>query len=139
MWSLSTWSSRNPDVEVVCYFHRSQCCILRLGKAPLAQCCLKPMHRRDSVLPFRKGKTPVLQTLKERHFPGLFDVLEAEGMSEADIVVVSEQFFAALFGQLPSSSMTQTRYNLYIRKQGKPMRMMLLPPMHVNIFLHEMG
>ena len=34
-------------------------------------------------------------------------------MSEADLVVVSEQFFAALYGQPSSSSMTQTRYNLY--------------------------
>ena len=33
--------------------------------------------------PFREDKTPVLQTLKERHFPGLFDMLEAEGMSHA--------------------------------------------------------
>ena len=88
---------------------------------------------------FRKGKTPVLQSLKERHFPGLFDMLEAEGLFLADIMVVSEQFFAALYGQTSSSSMTQTRYNLYIRTQGKSMRIMLLPPMHVNIFLHEMG
>ena len=88
---------------------------------------------------FRKGKTPVLQSQKERHFPGLFDLLEVEGMSQADSLVVSEQFFAALYGQPSSSSMTQTRYNVYIRKQGKPMCIMLLLPMHVNIFLHGMG
>ena len=89
--------------------------------------------------PFCNGKTQVLQTLKERHFPGLFDMLEADGMSQADIMVVSEQFFAALCGQPSNTSMTQTRYNLYTRKQGKPMRIMLLPPIYLNIFLHEMG
>ena len=52
MWSLSTWSSRHPDVEVVCYYcHRSHCCIRRLGRAPFAHSCLKPMHRRYSVSP----------------------------------------------------------------------------------------
>ena len=56
---------------------------------------------------FRKGKTPVLQSLKERHIPGLFDVLEAEGMSQEDLMVVSEQFFAALYGQPSSGFMTQ--------------------------------
>ena len=37
-----------------------------------------------------------------------------EGVSRTDIVVASEQFFAALYGQPSSSSMTQTRYNLPI-------------------------
>ena len=31
----------------------------------------------------------VLQSLKERHSPGLFDVLEAEGMSQAYLMKVS--------------------------------------------------
>ena len=35
--------------------------------------------------PFRKGNTPVLKTLKELHFPGLFYVLGAEGVSHADL------------------------------------------------------
>ena len=89
---------------------------------------------------FRKGKTPVLQTLKEWHFPGLFDMLEVESMSQTDLMVVSEQFCTALYGQPSSSSMTQICYNLYIiRKQGKQIRILLMPPMHLNIFLHEMG
>ena len=60
---------------------------------------------------FRKGNTPVLNTPKERHVQGLFDVLRADGVSQADMVV-SEQFFAALHGQPSSSSMTQTRYKM---------------------------
>ena len=34
-------------------------------------------------------------------------------------MVVSEQFFAALYGQPSSSSMTQTRYNLYNSQAGE--------------------
>ena len=56
MWSLSTWSSRHPDIEVVCYCHRSQCCMSRLGRVPFAHSCLKPMYRRYSVLPFSRWR-----------------------------------------------------------------------------------
>ena len=35
-----------------------------------------------------------------------------------------------------ASSMTQARYNVYTRKQGKPMRIMSLPPTDLNLFLH---
>ena len=62
-----------------------------------------------------------------------------EGVSQTDRMVVSEQFFAALYGQPSSSSMTQTRYNLYNSQAGETMRIMILPPMHLNIVLHEMG
>ena len=41
----------------------------------------------------------MLKTLKERHFPGVFDRLGEEGMSQADLMVVLEQFFAALYRQ----------------------------------------
>ena len=40
-------------------------------------------------------------------------MLVEEGVSQADLMVVSEQFFAALYGQPSNSSMTQTRYNVY--------------------------
>ena len=42
----------------------------------------------------------------------------------------------ALYGQPSGSSMTQARYNLYTRKQGKPMHIMSLPPTDLNLFLH---
>ena len=42
-----------------------------------------------------------------------------EGVSQTDIVVVSEQFFAALYRQPSSSSMTQTRYHLYNSQAGE--------------------
>ena len=51
-------------------------------------------------------------------------------------MAVGEQFFVALYGQPSGSSMTQACYNLYTRKQGKPMRIMSLPPTDLNLFLH---
>ena len=86
--------------------------------------------------PFGKGNASMLNTLKEGYFPGLFDVLGEEGASHEDLTAVGEQFFVALYGQPSGSSMTQARYNLYTRKQGKPMRIMSLPPTYLNLFLH---
>ena len=60
--------------------------------------------------PFVKGKDSVLQTLKAGNFPGLFDPT--------------------------GTSMTQARYNMYTRKQAKPLRIMLLPPTDTNLYLH---
>ena len=61
----------------------------------------------------------MLKTVKEGDFPGLFDVLGVEGASQEDLMAVGEQFFVALYGQPSGSSMTQARYNVYTRKQGK--------------------
>ena len=63
-------------------------------------------------------------------------MLGEEGASQEDLTVVGEQFFVALYGQPSGSSMTQARYNVYTRKQGKPMRIMSLPPTDLNLFLH---
>ena len=60
-------------------------------------------------------------------------MLGEEGASQEDLMAVGEQFLVALYGQPSCSSMTQARYNLYTRKQGKPMRIMSLPPTY---FLH---
>ena len=63
-------------------------------------------------------------------------MLGEEGVSQEDLMAVGEQFFVALYGQPSSRSMTQAHYNLYTRKQGKPMRIMSMPPTDLNIFLH---
>ena len=78
----------------------------------------------------------VLKTLKAGNFPGLFDVLGEESATHVDLMAVGQQFFAALHGQPTGTSMTQARYNLYIRKQGKPQRILLLPPTDTNLYLH---
>ena len=46
-------------------------------------------------------------------------MLVEEGVSQADLMLVSEQFFAALCGQPSSSSMTQTRYKRYNSQAGE--------------------
>ena len=79
----------------------------------------------------------MLKTLKEGDFPGLFDVLGGEEVaSQEDLSAVGEQLFVALYGQPSGSSMTQARYNLYTRTQGKRMRIMSLPPTDLKLFLH---
>ena len=105
MRSLSTWSSRHPDVEVVCYCHRGQCYMRKLGRAPIAHSCLKPMHRRVRLQCCKHWRSD--------HFPGLVDMMVEEGVSRTDLVVVSEH------GQPSCSSMTQTRYNLYNSQAGE--------------------
>ena len=78
--------------------------------------------------PFSKGKASVLKTLKAGNFPGLFDVLGEESATHVDLMAVGQHFFAVLYGQPTGTSMTQARYNMYTRKQAKPLRIMLLPP-----------
>ena len=76
-----------------------------------------------------------LQSLKERHFPGLFDVLEAEGRPNGTLGPVLRSTIRTTFKQIHDSNPLQSVYS----QAGKPMRIMLLPPMHVNIFLLKMG
>ena len=65
------------------------------------------------------GTTPMLQTLTSDHFQGFVDMLVEEGVSQSDIMCVSEQFFAALCGQPSTRSMTPTRYTLYNSQAGE--------------------
>ena len=76
-----------------------------------------------------------MKTLKAGNLPGLFDLLGEESATHADPMAVG-QFFAALYGRPTGTSMTQARYSLYTRKQGKPLRIMLLPPTDTNLYLH---
>ena len=104
-------------------------CSQLLGAHALSGC--------DTVsYPFGKGNATVMKTLKADNFPGLFDVLGEKSATHADHMAVGQQFFAALYGQPTGTSMTQARYNMYTRKQGKPLSIMLLPPTDTNIYLH---
>ena len=84
----------------------------------------------DTVsFPFGKGKISALKIrLSAGNFPGLFDVLGEEASTHADLMEVGKKFFTALYGHPAGTSMTQARYNMYSRKQGKPLRIMYLPP-----------
>ena len=126
---MEKWDGVVLDVNATCAHMGSTVCSQLLGAHAITGC--------DTVsYPFGKGKASMLKTLKEGYFPGLFDVLGEEGASQEDLMAVEEQFFVALYGQPSGSSMTQARYNLYTRKQGKPMRIMSLPPTDLNLFLH---
>ena len=126
---MEKWDGVVLDVNATCAHLGSTVCSKLLGAHAITGC--------DTVsYPFGKGKASMLKTLKEGDFPGLFDVLGEEGASQEDLMAVGEQFFVALYGQPSGSSMTQARYNLYTRKQGKPMHIMSLPPTDLNLFLH---
>ena len=49
---------------------------------------------------------------------------------------VGKQFFTALYGHPAGTSMAQARYNMYSRKQGKPLHIMYLPPTDIHLYLH---
>ena len=66
-----------------------------------------------------------LKTLKAGNFPGQIDVLGEESATHVDLMAVGKPFFAALHGQPMGTSKTQARYNLYTRKQGKLLRIIL--------------
>ena len=118
---MEKWDGVVLDVNATCANLGSTVCSKLLGAHAITGC--------DTVsYPFGKGKASMLKTMKEGDFPGLFDVLEEEG--------ASHPIFVALYGQPSGSSMTQARYNLYTRKQGKPMHIMSLPPTDLNLFLH---
>ena len=126
---MEKWDGVVLDVNAICANFGSTVCSQLLGAHAITGC--------DTVsYPFGKGKASLLKTMKQGDFPGLFDVLREEGASQEDLMAVGEQFFVALYRQPSGSSMTQARYNLYTRKQGKPMRIMSLPPTGLNLFLH---
>ena len=74
-----------------------------------------------------------MRLMKADDYPGLRDVLSKEVATDAELMAVGQQFFAALYGQRPGASMTQARYNLYTRKWGKPLRIMSLPVTEKNL------
>ena len=126
---MEKWDGVVLDVNATCAKLWSTVRSQLLGAHAITGC--------DTVsYPFGMGKASVLKTLKEGDFPGLFDVLGEEDAPQEDLMAVGEQFFVALYGQPSGSSMTQARYNLYTRKQAKPMRIMSLPPTDLNLFLH---
>ena len=46
------------------------------------------------------------------------------------------RFFSALYGQTEGTSMSLARYNIYTRKKGKPLRIMVLPSTEANLLFH---
>jgi hypothetical protein len=126
---MEKWDGVVLDINATCANLGDTLCSQLLGAHAITGC--------DTVsYPFGKGKASVLKTLKVGNFPGLFTALGEEGATKTDLMAVGQQFFAALYGQPTETSMTQARYNLYTRKQGKPLCIMSLPPTDINLYLH---
>ena len=117
---MEKWDGVVLDINATCANLGDTVCSQLFGAYALSGC--------DTVsYPFGKGKASVLKTLKAGNFPGLLDVLGEESATHVDLMAVGQQFFVALYGQPRGTSMTQARCNLYIRKQGKPLCIMLVP------------
>ena len=126
---MEKWDGVVLDINATCANLGDTVCSQLLGAHVLSGC--------DTVsYPFGKGKASVLKTPKTGNFPGLFDVPGEESATHVDLMAVGQHFFAALYGQHTGTSMTQARYNLYTRKQAKPLRIMLLPPTDTHLYLH---
>ena len=85
---------------------------------------------------FGKGTISALKILSAGNFPGLFNVLGEEGATQGDLMEVGKQFFTALYGHPGGTSMAQARYNMYSRKQWKPLHIKYLPLTDIHLYLH---
>ena len=108
---LDKWDATVLDIATCADLGDAECSQL-LGAHALTGC--------DAVsFPFGKGKAPVVRLLKAGDYSGLCDVLGEEVATDAELVALGQQFFAALYGQRPVASMTQARYNLNTRASGE--------------------
>ena len=126
---MEMWDGVVLDINATCANLGDTVCSQLLGAHALSSC--------DTVsYPFGKGKASLLKTLEAGNIPGLFNVLGKESATHVDLMADGQQFIAALYGQPTGTSMTHARFNRYTRKQGKPLRIMLLPPTDTNLYLH---
>ena len=126
---MEKWNGVVLDIHATCASLGQALCSQLLGAHALSGC--------DTVsFPFCKGNISALKILSAGHFPGLFDVLGEEGATQADLMEVGKQFFSALYGHPTGTSMTQAHYNIHSHKQGKPLRIMYLPPTDIHLYLH---
>ena len=63
----------------------------------------------------------------------LAEVLGEEHTTNDEFLKLGQQYFAALYGQKPGTSMNDARYNLFTKKKGKLMCIMVLPPTDINL------
>ena len=70
------WDGIVLNVNATCTYLRGNVCSQMIGAQASTDCDKVPY-------PFRKGKTPMLKILKELDLPGLFGVLENEGVSSS--------------------------------------------------------
>ena len=106
--------------------------------------CKVQMERWDGTVlsgcdttsyPFGKGKISALNTLLAGDFLGLADVLGEVGTTHADLMEAAKPFFAALYHQLPGTSMESAHFTLFAKKKKSP-KVMALPPTSTNLVQH---
>ena len=86
--------------------------------------------------PYGKGKISALKVLLEGNFIELSDVLGEEHATDDELLSLGQIFFAALYGQPEGTTMNDARHNIYIKKKGKLMQIMCLPPTDKNLLHH---
>ena len=79
--------------------------------------------------PFGKG------VMMSRDCPRVHPALSESTATHFQLMEVGGEFFTALYGQQPGTSMASARYNLYILKNGKPLNVMYLPHTEANLLL----
>ena len=125
---MERWDGRILDINKTCVNLGANCSQL-LGIYAVSGC--------DIVsYPFRKGKIHALNVIMAGNFPGLSEVLGEEHTTDDDFLKLGHQYFAALYGQKPGTSMNDARYNLFTKKKGKLMCIMALPPTDINLLYH---
>jgi len=125
---MERWNGVVVDINATCTELGPKCLQL-LGVHALSGC--------DTVsYPFSKSKMSALNTLKAGDFPGLYQVLGEEDATNSDLMETGQKFFTAMYGQPVGTTMSEARYRMYCRKNGRPMRIMALPPTEANLYLH---
>jgi len=125
---MERWNGVVVDINATCTELGPKCLQL-IGMHVLSGC--------DTVsYPSSMGKISTLNTLQAGNFPGLYQVLGEEDATHSDLMETGLRFFAALYGQPLGTTMTEACYRIYSRKTGKPMRIMALPPIEANLYLH---
>ena len=69
------------------------------------------------------------------YFPGLCSVLGEVDATHAQLKEAGQSLFCALYCQPQGTPMSELGYNMYIRKHGKPLKVMSLPPIDQNPLL----
>lgn len=125
---MERWNGEIVDINGTCKKLGPKCLQL-LGMHALNGC--------DTVsYPFKKGRIGALNILQARNFPGLYAILCEEDDTESELMNTRQEFFAALYGQPPGTSMNAAHYSIYTGKKGKPVRIMDLPPTDANVCLY---
>ena len=125
MVQMEQWDGTVLDINATCADLGPKCLQL-LGMHALSGC---------DTTPFGRGKISALNTLLAGDYLGLADVLGEVGTIYADLMEAAKPFFAALYHQLPGTSMESAHFTLFAKKKKSP-KVMALPPTSTNLLQH---